>query len=98
MQCPLKGCLQGRENWCGALSELREELAAADEVDDFVAVAGLDGSLVPLRARKDFEVAFDGDATGGKIQVLQEIGYRGARGFAALTVDCDDKRGFHVQL
>ena len=46
-------------------------LAAAYEVDDFVAVAGLNGGIGPLRAREDFEVAFDGDACGGEIQVTQ---------------------------
>jgi hypothetical protein len=51
--------------------EARRRLAAADEMDDFVAVAGLNGGVGPLRAREDFEVAFDGDATGGEIQVAQ---------------------------
>ena len=46
-------------------------LAATDEVDDFVAVTGLNGGIGPLRARENFEVAFDGDATGGKIQIAQ---------------------------
>jgi hypothetical protein len=46
-------------------------LAAAYEVDDFIVVAGLNGSIGPLRAREDFEVAFNGDASGGKIQVAQ---------------------------
>jgi hypothetical protein len=38
--------------------------AAADELDDFVAVAWGDAGFGPLGAREDFEVAFDGDAAG----------------------------------
>ena len=45
----------------------RRVLAATYEVDDFVAVAGLNGGIGPLWAREDFEVAFDGDAAGGEI-------------------------------
>ena len=41
--------------------ELRA-LAAADELDDFVAVAGLDLGLAPFGARQNLEVALDGDA------------------------------------
>jgi hypothetical protein len=51
--------------------EFRRRLAAAYEMDDFVAVAGLDGGVGPLRTREDFEVAFDGDAAGGEIQVAK---------------------------
>jgi hypothetical protein len=65
-------------------------LAAAYEMDDFVAIAGLNGGIGPLRAREDFEIAFDGDATGEKIQVAQQVGYCGALwGFAALSIDSD---------
>ena len=46
-------------------------LAAADEVDDFVTVAGLNDGVRPRRAPKDFDVAlvkpkqhFDTDPTG----------------------------------
>jgi hypothetical protein len=51
--------------------EFRRRLAAAYEVDDFVAVAGLNGGIGPLRARENFEIAFDGYAAGGEIQVTQ---------------------------
>jgi hypothetical protein len=51
--------------------EFRRRLAAAYEVDDFVAVAGLNGGCGPVRAREDFKVAFDGDACGGEIQVAE---------------------------
>ena len=47
----------------------RRNLAAAYEVDDFVTVTGLNGGVGPLRARENFEVAFDCDTTGEKIQV-----------------------------
>ena len=86
----MQGCLQaGRiRKTC---SRITRELAAADEVDDFVAIAGLNSGLVPLRARKDFKIAFYGHATGGKIQLLQQVRYCGAVGcFAALSIygDC----------
>jgi hypothetical protein len=65
-------------------------LAASYEMDDFVAVAGLNGGIGPLWAREDFEVAFDGDAAGGEIQVAKKIGNCGAlRGFATLSIDGD---------
>jgi len=48
-----------------------ETLAAANEVDDFVAVTGLNGGIGPLRPRKDFEVAFNGYAARGETQVAQ---------------------------
>jgi hypothetical protein len=38
------------------------ELSAADELDDFVAVAGFNRRLSPGWARKYFEVALDGNA------------------------------------
>jgi hypothetical protein len=49
----------------------RRRLAAAYKVDDFVAVAGLNGSTGPLWTREDFEVAFDRDSGGGKVQVAK---------------------------
>jgi len=55
----------------GGAVESRRRLAAADEVDDFVAVAGLNGGIGPSRAREDFEVAFNGYAGGGQIQVAK---------------------------
>jgi hypothetical protein len=77
--------------------EFRRRLAAAYEVDDFVVVAGLNGGVGPLRAREDFEIAFDGDAGGRQIQVAQQIGYCGAlRGFAALSIDNNCVRRFHL--
>jgi hypothetical protein len=51
--------------------EFRRRLAAAYEVDDFVAVAGLDGGVGPLRTGENFEVAFNGYAAGWEIQVAQ---------------------------
>jgi hypothetical protein len=61
---------RGGEFVWGAV-ELRRRLAAAYEMDDFVAVAGLNGGIGPLRAGEDFKVAFDGDACVGEIQVTQ---------------------------
>jgi hypothetical protein len=54
-----------------AMPPYTQILAAAYEVDDFVTVAGLNGGIGPLRAREDFQVAFNGDAAGGEIQFAQ---------------------------
>jgi hypothetical protein len=51
-----------------AMSPNTQILAAAYEVDNFVAVAGFNGGIGPLRAWEDFQVAFYGDAAGGEIQ------------------------------
>jgi hypothetical protein len=75
------------------------ELAAAYEVDDFVAVTGMDGGVGPLRAGENFEVAFDGNAPGWEIQVAQQIGYSGAlRGFSALSIDGDCLGRLHLLI
>src|SRR5690349_19396734 len=37
---------------------------AADELHDFVAVAGLDVGLLPFRARENLKIALNGDAAG----------------------------------
>jgi len=77
--------------------ELRRRLAAAYEVDDFVAVAGLNGGMGPLRARENFEVALYGDAADREIQIAQQIGYCGAlRSFATLSIDGDCLGSFHL--
>jgi hypothetical protein len=55
-----------------------EALAAADEVDDFVTVAGDDECLAPFLAGEDFEVAFDGDAAVFEAEIAQEIDDGGA--------------------
>jgi hypothetical protein len=79
--------------------EPRRRLAAAYELDDFVAVAGLNGGIGPLRAREDFEVAFDGYAGGREIQVAKQIGYCGAlRSFATLSIDGDCERRWHPSI
>ena len=79
--------------------ESRRRLAAAYEVDDFVAVAGLNCGIGPLRAREDFEVAFDGYARGREMQVAKQIGYCGAgRSFATLSIDGDCERGRHRSI
>ena len=43
---------------------LCENLAAADEVNNFVRIAGLHGRLLPDGARQDIEVALNRDALG----------------------------------
>jgi hypothetical protein len=53
--------------------------AAADELDDFEAVAGSDPRFGPFGAREDFEVAFDGDAAGIEAQIAEKIGDSGVR-------------------
>jgi hypothetical protein len=68
-------------------------------MDDFVAVTGLNGGIEPLRTRKDLEIAFDGDAAGGKIQIAQQVSYCGAlRGFATLSIDGDYDGRWHSSI
>lgn len=65
-------------------------LAAADEVDDFEDVVGLDLGLLPLGAGKNIEVALDSDAVAGHADVVEEGCDRKAVGnFVALAVDGD---------
>ena len=52
----------------------RKGLAAADEMDYFEAVAGLELRFGPAGAGKDLEIAFDGDATAFHSEVEQEAG------------------------
>jgi hypothetical protein len=42
----------------------QDVLATADELDDFVAIAGFEWGGEPVWAGEDLEVAFDGDASG----------------------------------
>jgi hypothetical protein len=80
-----------RERGLGCL-----ELTAADELDDFVTVAGLDGGLRPLRARKNFEIALDGDAADRKVELLEKIDYGATLGgFALFAVDGDGDHYFY---
>src|SRR5215470_13953253 len=68
-------------------------LAAANELDNFVAVAGLDDGFLPVGTGENFKIAFDGDAAGIEAQFTKQIGHRGARtGGALLSVDRD---GYH---
>src|SRR5262249_810997 len=53
--------------------------ATADEVDDFVAVVGLDLRCGPLIAGQDIEIAFNGDAAMVEAKVLQQIDDRRPR-------------------
>ena len=47
-----------------------EWTTAADEVDDFQAVAVFEDGLRPAVAGRDFQVEFDGDAVGLHVEVL----------------------------
>ena len=53
-------------------------LAAADELDDFVAIAGLHRSLSPRGTREDFEIALDRDAPGIEAHGGEQIRDHGA--------------------
>jgi hypothetical protein len=64
--------------------------ATADELDDFVAVVGSNWRGGPLRAREDFEVAFDGYAAERESEFSEEIFDRGARGHCATFAVDDD--------
>jgi hypothetical protein len=50
-------------------------LAAADEVDDFVAIASHDQRLAPFLARENFQVALDRNAAIVQTKLAQEIDY-----------------------
>src|SRR5882724_2082761 len=65
-------------------------LAAADELHDFVAVAGLDGGCGPLWARQNLEIALNGYAAGRQGENAEQVGNRCAgRYIAVLAVHGD---------
>ena len=53
-------------------------LAAADELDNFQAVASGYAGFFPFGLRQDFEVVFDGYAAGVESQVVEEGAHTGA--------------------
>jgi hypothetical protein len=70
--------------------------AAADELHDFVAVAGFDGRLGPGGARKNFEVALDGDAAGIEAECEKQISdHRAWLRFAFFAIHYNGHRCFH---
>jgi hypothetical protein len=67
-------------------------LSSANEVDDFVAIAGLELGFGPLRSREDFAVALDRDASGREVQRTQQVQNRFANANGAVVaVDNDLK-------
>jgi len=65
-------------------------LAAADEVDDFEAVVGLDLGFVPEGAGKNIEVALDGDAVTAHFEVVQQCSHIQTVGdLARISVNLD---------
>ena len=63
-------------------------LPAADEVNDFEAVAVAHGCRLPHGAREDFEVVLDGDALGGQAEMRKQRGDIESVGkFAGFAVD-----------
>ena len=77
----------------------QDVLAAADELDDFVAVAGLEWGSEPVWAGEDLEVAFDGDAAGIEAEFAEQVHHGGAglRG-ALLSVYDDGDGGLHQSI
>src|SRR5277367_1717888 len=57
---------------------VRQPLAAADELDDFVAVVRFHRRLRPRGARKNLEIALDGHAAGVQPERQQQIGNHSA--------------------
>lgn len=49
-------------------------LPAADEVNDFVVVTGLDLRAFPLSAKQNLEVAFDGHSAGVNAEMSEQAG------------------------
>src|SRR5579871_3490991 len=70
-----------------------EDSAAADEVDDFVAVAGNDLGVAPFLAGENFEIAFDGDAAILESKFAQKIDHGTADSGPYLSVDLNGR--FH---
>lgn len=70
-------------------------LPAADEVDDFVAIAWHNFCFTPFGARENFEIAFDGYATVLKTELAQQIDHRGI-GSCGPRFSVDLNRGFHM--
>lgn len=71
-------------------SENCSRSTAADEVDDFEGVVGLDVRIAPESARKNIEIAFDGNAGSAEA----EVGEKGVHGkpvgdFAYFPVDAN---------
>ena len=66
------------------------ESAAADEMNDFVAVAGEDFCFLPFLARENFEIALDRDATLRHAKMLEQRDHIQSVGnFATFSVDRD---------
>jgi len=74
-------------------------LAAADELDDFVAVARFDRGGEPVWAGEDLEVAFDGDASGIEAEFAEQVHHGGAGLPGALfSVYGDGDGGLHQSI
>jgi NADH-quinone oxidoreductase subunit A len=70
--------------------------AAADEVDDFVAVASHDGSAVPFRPGQDIQITLNGHPSGGEPQMSQQARDVHAGGdFPALSIDQNGNCSVH---
>ena len=73
-----------------------KSLAAAYEMNDFVAVARLHMDFGPLGARQNFEVAFNSYTAGGQVEGLQQVRYGGpVRDVSLFSIDNNGERSFH---
>jgi hypothetical protein len=71
-------------------------LAAAYEMDDFIAVARLHLNVRPLSARQNFQIAFNSYTAGGQVKGLQQIRNGGpVRDVSLFSVDNNCERSFH---
>jgi len=93
-RCARLGTIAGVNSRPSPAKGAEEGLAAADEVDDFEGVVGLDLGFAPMGARENIEIALDGDPVAGHADVVEEGGDGEAVGnLAALAVDGDGHEG-----
>lgn len=78
---------------------MENELASADEVNDFVGIAGLNRSTLPICARQNVAVAFNRDTLRRNSQVCEKRGdIQTIRNFARLAIDHDLNRHLHSDV
>jgi hypothetical protein len=72
-------------------------LTAADELDDFEAIALCKSSFQPLGPRQNFQIPFNRDAPGVETEFTQQV-HHGSAGFCGAIFSVHCNRDFHVHL
>jgi hypothetical protein len=69
---------------------MRALVSTADQMDNFVAVARRNLRCRPIRARKNFKIAFDGHALSANVQVREQArNVEAFRNLLQISIDCD---------